>query len=122
LSKKLTWAISSGVWKLAFLVLLLCGVLVPNSEALIVCESPSVARTTSTRAGFGADCTAAQVDLESDTRAEAQAACESLGFDGLCFGSSVTVTKACAWNENHIAYRVAGYRTYRCATAVVEEN
>jgi hypothetical protein len=94
------------------MITLLVSATVSNSEAGFVCQVGD--RTTSTRRGFGVDCTAAQADLEADTRAEAEGVCQSLGYDGICFGNSVTVTNACAWNENHMAYKVAGYRTFRC--------
>lgn len=67
------------------------------------------------------DCAAAQSDLESDTRDEANSICQSLGFDIMCpFSSSSTVfiTKTCEWNENHLAYKVVGYREFRCADVI----
>ena len=120
LSEKWTWKIGSRTGKLVFVIALLCGAVVSSSEARVICDNQN--RITSTRRGFGADCTAAQADLESDTSAEAQGVCQSLGYDGMCIGSSVVVTNACAWNENHMAYKVAGYRTYRCATVVIDEE
>jgi hypothetical protein len=119
LSENSKWLISSRMWKLTFTALLLCGSLAYNSEAgpIVFCEPQSQTRTTSTRKGFGVDCTAAQADLESDTRAEADSICQSLGFDIMCpFASGVFITKTCEWNENHLAYKVVGYREFRCAT------
>jgi len=114
LNKKLEWIIGSRIWKFVFIVFLLFGSMVRSSEAGISCDD-SQTRTTSTRAGFGVDCAAAQSDLESDTRAEANSVCQSLGYDLSCLGSSVVITKTCAWNQNHLAYKVAGYREFRCA-------
>src|SRR3954464_15605935 len=100
------------------MTLLLCGSLARLSEACtdFVCMTDGM--ITSTRAGFGSDCVAAQSDLQSDTQAEAQGVCQSSGYDRICFNSVVTVTKACAWNEKHEAYKVAGYRTYGCGSFV----
>ena len=122
LSKKSKWLNSSRLWKLAFTAILFCGSLAHNSEAspTVQCDDPQM-RITSTRRGFGVDCTAAQSDLESDTAAEANSTCQSLGFDIMCpFSSSsvVIITKACAWNENHLAYRVVGYREFKCAYVI----
>jgi len=114
LSEKLKRVIGGRVWKLVFTALLLCGSLARNSEAGISCDDPQT-KTTSTRAGFGVDCAAARSDLESDTRAEANSVCQSLGYDLSCIDSLVIITKKCAWNENHLAYKVAGYREFRCA-------
>jgi hypothetical protein len=108
----MTCRISSWTGKLIIVIILLCGNVASSSEAGFLCDLHE--RTTSSRRGFGADCTAAQADLEADTRAEAEGICQSLGYDGICSGSTVTVTNACAWNENHMAYKVVGYRTFRC--------
>ena len=107
------------VWKLVFMTLLLCGSLARLSEAETVFSCETEGMTTSIRSGFGLDCVAAQSDLESDTRAEAQGVCQSSGYDRICFNGSVTVTKACVWNENHMAYKVVGYRTYGCGIWIV---
>ena len=106
------------VWKLVFMATLICGGLARSSAAIIVCESTP--RNTSTLRGFGVDCSAALTDLENETRAEALATCDSLGFPGGICGGTVTVTKSCSWNENHLAFKVAGYRTFRCVEEVPE--
>src|SRR5215208_6225625 len=98
LSENLRWTSGRRVWKIVLMTLLLCGTLTRNSEAIIVCDDTQV-RTTSTRSGFGWDCATAQSDLESDTRAEALSVCQSLGYDTVCGGSLVVVTKTFAWNE-----------------------
>jgi hypothetical protein len=122
LSKNLKWLIGSRVWKLVFTALLLCGSLAHNSEASPTIQCDHQTRTTSTKRGFGVNCAAAQSDLESDTLAEANSTCQSLGQDyfscPFSFSTEVVVTKACEWNENHSAYKVVGFRNFQCAYAI----
>ena len=121
--RKSTETMRSRVWKLVFMTLLLCGSLVRLGEAdtIFVCETGDM--DTSISGGFGSDCAAALSDLEADTRAEAQAVCHSLGYDRMCFnGSFITITKDCAWNDNHQAYKVKAFRTYQCGNFYYTEN
>jgi hypothetical protein len=121
LSENLKWIIGGRVWKLVFIALLLCGSLAYNSEASPAVQCDPQAMTTSTSKGFGVDCAAAQSDLGSDTWTEANSICQSLGYDTVCpFSSSsiMVITKVCEWNENHLAYKVVGYRQFRCAYVI----
>jgi hypothetical protein len=94
LSEKLKSTIGPA-WKLVLIALLLCGSMANLGEAadtIFACDTDEM--TTSEMPGFGSDCVAAQSDLESATRAEAQAACHSSGYDRMCFNDSVTVTRS----------------------------
>ncbi len=62
--------------------------------------------------GMGTSCTAAQTDLNNQTRAAANSVCYSIDDYGVC-SFSVVVTGAC-WSPSYGTYQVDGYANFKC--------